>query len=393
VLKTPGARGIPGVEHLRCDDVSSNREAGVQRVRWGWVIGCFTGGTALTVLALWLEDRWSWQGVFPSVLVNVGSAFGLAGALFLLERRFTRTVIRVSERTIRQAAQQLEERLQERTDRLTARIEDLQAQVDQRMRRRAGEQDAKITALDDNVSYATVTEAMAEANRLAAIDNGKVAVHASADPDGLGLIFEWGTDYQEFHAYDGELLQPQPPRPYLHIKARIEADREQHGSPPSIEVEWRPDDAAADIAEKLITELQTAGRWHGQGTLDWTLALRNLARSLDTAISSRRRDQGAWHLHGSLIELVGDDWAITTVGLECPRHDYLLPAAEFPTIIDERNNELAGRDWSPPDPPAWADYGEWSRVIRRCKREFRMRRLSFESGSWNPGARMSERRH
>jgi hypothetical protein len=62
------------------------------------------------------------------------------------------------------------------------------------------------------------------------------------------------------------------------------------------------------LAEKLITQLQSASRWDGHGTLDWSLALRNLKRSLDTAISSRRRDQGVWHLRGPLIELVGDDW-------------------------------------------------------------------------------------
>jgi len=373
--------------------VSSNQEAGAQRVRWGRVAGCFAGGAALTGLALWLEDRWSWQGVFPSLLVNVGTAFGLAGALFLLERTFTRTVIRVSERAIRQAAQQVEEHFQERTDQLTARIDDLQAQVDRRMQRRAHEQDAKITALDDNVSHATVTEALAEANRLAAIDNGKVTVQASTDPDGLGLIFEWGADYQEFHAYGGELIHPRPPNPYLHVKARIESDLDQHGKRPIIEVEWQPDDAAADVAEKLITELQTASRWQGHGTLDWSLALRNLKRSLDTAISSRRRDEGAWHLRGPLIELVGDDWAITTAGLESRRHGYVLAAAEFPTAIDERRNQLAVHDWSPPDPPAWADPGEWSRVIRRCRREFGMRRLSFEPGTWNPRARMDRGRH
>jgi exonuclease VII large subunit len=110
----------------------------------------------------------------------------------LLERRFIGSVVRASERAVRQAAQQVEEHLQERTDVLAARIDDLQADLRQRIQRRAHEQDAKVAALEENVSYATVTEALTEANKLAAIDGGHVTVQASRDPNGLALTFRWG---------------------------------------------------------------------------------------------------------------------------------------------------------------------------------------------------------
>ncbi|TDV43746.1 hypothetical protein [Actinophytocola oryzae] len=54
---------------------------GERRPRWGWVVTCFVLGVVLVVLALFLEDRWAWQGTTPSVLVNVGTTLGLAGVL------------------------------------------------------------------------------------------------------------------------------------------------------------------------------------------------------------------------------------------------------------------------------------------------------------------------
>jgi len=335
----------------------------------------------LTSLAFLFEARWNWQGVSPAVLVNIGTALGLAGALFLLERRFTGTVIRASERAIHQAAQQVEEHLQERTNELAARIDNLQADLDQRMQRRVQEQDAKITALEESMSCATATDALTEANKLAAIDGGQVTVQASRDPDGLALTFRWG---QEIRGEWGgsSFYDQRPAGPHLDIEARIESDLDQPGGRPVIEVEWQPDDDPLAVAEKLITRLQTAGRWHGEGTLDWPLALRNLMRSLDIAMSARRRDPDAWKLHGSLVELVGEDWAITDAGLECPKHDYLFSQSDFPYSWDKPTHDTPQPAW-PPDPPPWADPDEWNRLIRRGERQFPRRRIPVPVG-WVP---------
>jgi hypothetical protein len=268
-------------------------------------------GAALLGVALGGQSWWQWQGVWPGIVVNVGTAFLLAAVLFLFERRFTRRVVRAGTQAIQQAAEQVEERLQRHTDQLTARIDELQQQVDQRMRDRAQEADRKIAALSDDISYATVTDALTEANQLRAIPWGQVTVQASSDPDGLALVFKWG------EASDGQ-YQWHGIGPELELQARIEADFGLPGGRPHIATEWRPTDTPADVAERLIRQLQAAGRWQGPDTLDWALALRNLRRSLALTVASRRDGTaaGPWQLRGALYELVGEDWAITEAGIE-----------------------------------------------------------------------------
>jgi len=126
--------------------VNAEPEGSREAIRWGWVTGCFAGGAVLIGLTFLVEAQRTWQGVSTSVLVELGAALALAGVLFLLERRFTRQVEKASERAAQRAAEQVESRIQERTDRLAARLEELQADVMQRVRRRAEEQDSTIAA-------------------------------------------------------------------------------------------------------------------------------------------------------------------------------------------------------------------------------------------------------
>lgn len=331
------------------------------------MLGCFVGGGVLTGTAFLVEARWNWQGVSPAVLVNVGAGLGLAGVLFLLERRFTGAVMRASERAAEQVARQVEQRFEARAEELAARLDSLQDQVNQRVRERAAEQDAMISGLAEDVTFDTVTKILTEANGLRAIDNGTVTVQASKDPDGIGLVFRWGMIVND---------DRRAPGPHLDIEARIEPDLDKLGGRPVIRVEWRPGEPAADVGHRLVDELMRAGRWQGDGTLDWELALRNLQRSIDVAISSRRRDPDAWHLNGAVIELVGQDWVISTAGLECPSRGYLLRHGDFPQeqhpsfgVMARAMGAENAHEWQP-DRPEWADPDEWARLVRRGRREF-----------------------
>lgn len=286
-------------------------------------------------------------GSRPGIVVNVGTAFLIAAVLFFLERRFTKQVVRAGQRAVAQAAEQIEERLERQADTLSARLDDLQEQIDRRMQDRAQEQDRKIAGLGEEVSFATVTEAMTEANRLRAIVRGGVTVPASSDQDGIALTFKWGIDRNKM-VTDG-------PRPRLDITVSIEADYDLPGPRPYITTEWEPDEAPAEVAGRLIQALQTAGRWHGPGTLDWPLALRNLHRALKVAVTSRRDGDaaGSWRLHGALYELVGQDWAITEAGIENQRQGQVaLAESEFPATRSKPWGKPAG-EW-PPERPEWS---------------------------------------
>lgn len=324
-----------------------------ERVRWSWVVGCLLGGAALNGLAFLVEAVWSWQGVAPSVLVNLGTAVALAGVLVVLERRFIGHVARASERAAQVAAERVETRLQARTDQLAARLDELQHEVLQRARGRAKEQDAKIAAMRDEVSFQTIADAMTTANSLVAIDEGQIIVQASHDPDGLALAFSWAEDL--------EFSNHRSPGPHLDITG------------PGVDLEWRRGESAADVGDRLILELQRAGTWDGEAMLDWGLALHHLQQALEIAIASRRRDPWKWHLHGSLIELVSATWAITTGGVELFGRGLMLAGQDFPQRIHPNLAKFApeeaehARTWFPEPPPAVTP-DEWNRVIERAKR-------------------------
>lgn len=344
------------------DPLTEEQSTPPSRIRWGWITSCFVSGGLLTGAALLVEDRWGWQGVMPSILVNVGTALGLAGVLFILERRFTGTVVRASERVAAQVAQQVGHGLEQRTTELAARLDSLQEQLDQRLRRRAAEQDAAISTFADDVSFDTLTTMFTEANRSGAV-RGVLTVQAARNPDGLCLTFRWGFLPQ----------RNQEPRPQLTIEARIESDL---ASPtrPQIAVEWMPTDSAVDVGHRLIERLRRANRWDGEETLDWALALANLQRAIQTAVLSRRRDDDAWHLRGDLMEAVDDIWFITSAGIECPAHSYFLaqedfPEREQPFFARLRETDEEAPKWEP-ERPNWADPDDWARLIRRGRRYF-----------------------
>lgn len=365
--------------------MSSGGQSAGARIRWRWVVACLVSGVLLVGAAWLVEARWAWEGVTPSVLIELGMAFGLAGVLYLLEQIFEGKLLQATREEVRQA----ERRFQQTADEISSRLDDLQGEVDARVRQAASEQDRTISGLDTDVSFKTVTGVLAEANRLGAVHRGRVIVQASADPDGMSLIFFWGTTRNHPR---GEST------PHLDIEVRDETDSPSPpqvrlvsgsdpgpsgsgvdrtvGGRPHIQVEWEPQQSAADVGQVLVENLQRNDMWRGEGTLDWGLAIRNLQRSVKVAIASRRRDPGEWHLGGTLIELVGDDWAITTAAVECPPRDYRLPESDFPQRTADRSRrpvEALGPNplntWQP-ERPDWADPDEWARVVRRAKRYF-----------------------
>jgi len=333
--------------------------AGGERVRWHYVIGCFVAGALMLAAAYWTEDRWAWQGVTPSVLVNAGTAFGLAGLLFLLERRFVTVVREASTAAATQVADAVADRLEARTEAIETRLGELDEQTARRVQAQREAQDRTVDALEV-VSFDSVTRALETAAGLRALLGDRAEVQASNDRDGLWLVFSWGrkqldADYYGEVQYDG---------PKLMIEAHVDTYR--------VEVEWRAQEAAPEVATRLIHELRGVGVWTGDDMLDWQLALQNLQRTLELAITSRRRDAGAWHLTDQLDRLVDDEWAITNSGVERRGHGMVLARTAFPVP----NRALPGSRASDqaknfaPTAPSDADPDLWSYLVREGKKRF-----------------------
>lgn len=348
-----------------------------EEVNLRWVIASGLLGALLIGIAFAMEDVHKWQGVSTETMVSLGSAFLLAAVLFFLQRRF---VTQVSVAASRAATTAVDTRIYERDREVEARLDQLDQRMADVLAERSRRQDAAVRALDIP-TYETVADALAEANRLGALANGRVMVQASTALDELGLQFSWGQD-----AGDGRFGSPGGP--VLTVHGEVYADEQSVGGRPVIETPWQPGEPAHTVGLRIRAQLETSGRWHGEGTLDWPMALRNLQRSLDIAIRSRRRDDSEGLLQGALFELVGEDWAITEAGLECPRHKYLRPETSFPERPGRGrragNKEDDYESWMP-EQPAWTESELWELLIRRAKPRFPIRRGPMSAAPrWSP---------
>ena len=312
------------------------------RVQVGWILACETAGAAVIGLAFALEKWWQWTGVAPSTLVNVGTGLLLAGLLFLLERRFT-------ART-EAAVEAVDQRIAQRTRKLETRLDDLQRRTDERIRQQGTRDDAAIDALD-HVSFPAVTRALERVNRMHALATSVARVQASADPAGVRLSFAWGR------------RTPDEARPALMVTADLSSRR--GGARRSPQLQWLPAQTAEEIGARLVDMLSHEDARATDQKLDWPLAISNLQRTLRVAVDSKRRAPDAWHLRGLLVELVGDDWAITQQGLEGPDHGYILRSTSFPKHLDGAGRPSDLGNWTAPHHPAWTSPAEWEYLIGR----------------------------
>jgi hypothetical protein len=331
-------------------------------IRWFWVAVCLISGCALIGLALILEFRWGWQGVMPSVLVDLGAAIGLAGILYLLEQRFEGRIIEASEKKVVEAVQGVEERLQERTDRLAARLDELQPQLVDRLKDRRRKQDHVLDVFGEDATFESISAAFGLAFQLGALHNDGVTVQADEDIDGTLIKFSWTAN-----KYDGWVskLGPHVEISVVRLATDSAGGISHRWGPALTRTRWLPNSTAVEVGENLVTALQKNGQWTGEAMLDWSLTLRNLQRAMKISIASRRADPGAWRLRGRLRAVIDDRWVLTDAGLEAPGKDYMVPAGDF-----KEKRPLIGDDDGFPERPEWEDEDHWKRVTSRAIREY-----------------------
>jgi hypothetical protein len=337
------------------------------RGRWGWVLSCELAGSILIGIAYYTEARWNWQGVTPSVLVNLGTALLIAGVLFFIERRFIGAVERVTEKAADQAVAGAERRIAEKTDALAARLTDVQDRLEQRLAERASGEDAATRGLFENVSFESTVDALNAAINLNSICDESLTVPANRDRLPRFVIrFRWASGGQGINKRPGEVSENVETNGSPHL------DIEAHHATKNMgmiffvaDVVWDNSKSAIDVGEDLTVALQRSGQWQGGADLDWPFCLESLQRGLDIAIRSRRRDANAWHLTGRLRELVGMDWAITETAIEAPGHGYVLQLGYFKNDIDEHFEEAMRGRLPHREKPDWADKEEWEYILQK----------------------------
>lgn len=293
------------------------------------------------------EAVWGWTGIAPATFLQFGSAFFIAAILFFVERRFLREA--------RSETRALEQRLEARTSKLESRLDRLTDATAEAVKQRRSMQDANLARLTEDVSFDTVTSALAEARRLDATDPFLFRVKTSVRLDGLRAEFAWvdwessdGTSQREFEI---ELASPDPETAAVLSRRRVT---------------WMPDEPAPAVGNAVVLMLEREGLFKGPETFDWGFTIRELQKSLELAIGARRGDVGGVHLQGRLVELVDDDWMLTDAGIECPGRSFLLSQGAFPARpkfppfpLDDGPHPTA---FDPPA-PAWVSADMWGQLL------------------------------
>jgi hypothetical protein len=217
-----------------------------------------------------------------------------------------------------------------------------------------------------NPTYATVATALGEAYLSEALWDGKLTVQGSADLNGIAFTFGWGTH---------ESTEETAAGPRLEIKARLPyKPKKGYGHRPSqpyIAETWSQDDTFLDVATRMNSKLKEEGQRTDKNSVNWTITMRNLQEGLRLAITSQRDDSRGWRIRGQLGQLVANDWAITTMGIESrDTNDIVLSESEFPKrspLDDSPWIWWFGRDRPPswePIQPASAEIDVWETLIR-----------------------------
>jgi hypothetical protein len=348
-----------------------------EKVNVPWVVGSWAIGAALIGLAFAVEKFYEWQGASVETLISVGSAFLLAGVLFFIQRRF---IFQVTTATSQAVATAVDARFDERVEAVDTRLDQLDERMTELLTERNKRQDETVEALD-HPSFATLAEALATANGLGALAFDRVTVQASSSLDGVGLEFSWGMEA----SVGGVGIHSGPA---LRVKGTIYADQNSNARRPLIQTTWLPGESVESVGLRLHEQIERGGRWKGEGSFDWALALHNLQRSLDVAVRSQRHDSSDWIVEGALFELVGDDWAITMYGLECPERGYKLSESTFPSrpFPSPRSNPVREdyEAWSP-QKPEWVEPELWELLVRRGKQHFPISHApAIMTPSWFP---------
>jgi hypothetical protein len=159
-----------------------------EQFNWGSIISSAALGLALLALAHLTALVWNWPNVTTGVIGSLGAAFLLVFVLFLFERRFTRNV---AER-VKEAAETV---ITAGTQSLGIRLDDLEERLNARRAATETVQDEAVDAIAANVSFDTISTALAEAERVGAIRGGALTCSSRS------------AAMRETRDFDNELIQ------------------------------------------------------------------------------------------------------------------------------------------------------------------------------------------
>lgn len=314
---------------------------------WGWVVWSAGAGAALIALAHLGDLVWGWPQITTGTLTNIGAAVVIAFVLFVIERRFTRSIRRTVTTAARNAveheAQKFSDRLQSLEDQVAARREETTVA-----------QNALVEALADELTYDTVHDALEEARRVGGVQN-RVTVRGSQQCRYPLVAFAY--EYRSTTPAYWPSTETGPRE--IFVSALVEPRKGEWGTP-VLETTWKEGMPAADVVSELDEHLRRGGFRTEAKSLDIVFAAAELSRGIAITIADQQSPVGEERLNGALIELIDDDWVITANGLQNLASGYEASWNELSAV----HQELEEGDGRPPAPDG-VDDATWEFIYDR----------------------------
>lgn len=330
---------------------------------WGWVLGTVGVGGALIALGIIGDLRWEWEPIISGTLTSVGATFLLAFVIFVMERRFTRTVTRRVEESTRAI-------VNEQTRVLSSRLGDLEAQLDERREAARAVHTEVIQAIVDDVSYDSITAGLQECQGSGAIGHG-ITVSASEDDPQLLVTIRWAPNI-----VSNGRGRFEPDGSGDHLTLTVVTDRRdgEIGAPVA-ETEWLPGLHPVDVADRMDTTLRQIGRLKEAKAWNLPHAVSSLVSALSLAMADQHAERGSERLRGQLLEALPGGWAITTevlqnvdTGIQLTPADLGLRPGPQQSI---RGFSTTPRPITTPPAPEGTDDRLWAFVFGRAVSHFR----------------------
>lgn len=324
---------------------------------WGWVLGTVGAGVLLIAAGIVSELEWGWESVIAGTLTSVGSTFLLAFVIFVMERRFTRTVARRVEESTRQF-------VQAETRALTSRLDDLEADLKRRREATRETQRQYVDAITEDISYDTLSSALQEASRVGAIVDG-LTVSGSPKMPSVLATFSWAT--RQLTRGDGLVLDDGSTH-HLNVRVVLQKRPGDFGVP-QYEHDWQEEERPVEVAEALEQQLRQGGRLAEAKVFDFGFALSNLQAGLRLAMEEQHAAPGEERLRGQLREVLQDGWVVTTEGIQNLGTGFM---ASGDGLGFKRSSSVFGPGWSishgyeKPAPPEGIPLLQWELVVERA---------------------------
>jgi hypothetical protein len=256
-----------------------------------------------------------------SIFAHVGTAIGLVGPLFVIERLLS---IRVTEtREAASAARSAADKALETAMMVQESVSDLDREVRERLAEIQGEEEQRAEgAAQGRFEDLVALYAQAAARRW--IDRLGLRVPAGSE---LWLRVRAVQRAPE----GGETI-------WL-----IELTYEDPKLVPIASAVWSPDEEVREVFVRLASELKQTGRWPGDEAFNPAKILMDIAAALRNVIDSHTGPRGDRGLR-QVIELVGDEWAVTREGLDSlDKRDLYAESGELRNNTNPAFQRMLGR--------------------------------------------------